>query len=370
MNPAADTPDAAPEPVFELAGWRRVAVRFLGLLAQAWGRSLRFEIAPEDLCNITKSDEPLSIILWHNRLFLAAEIVRRYRRRPAYALVSASPDGAWLAAFFAAVGLRSVRGSSSHLGREAVAALVDKLRAGFDIGITPDGPRGPMYDFKGGAYIVTRRAGTPAMLLGGKFARGAAAKELGRLLPAPALFPGADQLPAGVGRRTARRGHDGGGAPGSPDGDQSGLRPPPSRARPISAILERGHGHSGATRLDDKVVPDAPGDVVQQEFENDRHGRIAQGDRPLVVRHAIHRQPPVPAQARALATDVEGVAKADVDLRRDFRACGFDRRLLERRRAGRSPGGAGRGRRSGLRGFVSFSCNLFHWSTLIFYFVS
>ena len=170
MNPAVDIPDAAPEPVFELTGWRRIAVRLLGLLARAWGWSLRFEVAPEDRRNITKSDEPLSIILWHNRLFLAAEIVRRYRRRPAYALVSASQDGAWLAAFFSAVGLRSVRGSSSHLGREAVTALVDKLRAGFDVGITPDGPRGPMYEFKGGAYIVTRRAGTPALLLGGKFA--------------------------------------------------------------------------------------------------------------------------------------------------------------------------------------------------------
>ena len=169
MNPAADTADSA-EPVFELTGWRRIAVRFLGLLARAWGRSLRFEIAPEDLRNITKNDEPLAIILWHNRLFLAAEIVRRYRRRPAYALVSASQDGAWLAAFFESVGLRSVRGSSSHLGREAVAALVDTLRAGCDIGVTPDGPRGPMYDFKGGAYIVTRRAGTPALLLGGRFA--------------------------------------------------------------------------------------------------------------------------------------------------------------------------------------------------------
>jgi lysophospholipid acyltransferase (LPLAT)-like uncharacterized protein len=170
LNPAAVPPDALPEPIYELSGWRRAAVRLLGWLAQAWGRSLRFAIAPEDLRHITKNDEPLSIILWHNRLFLAAEIVRRYRRRPAYALVSASQDGAWLAAFFAAVGLRSVRGSSTHLGREAVTALVDKLHAGFDIGITPDGPRGPMYDFKGGAYIVTRRAGAPALLLGGRFA--------------------------------------------------------------------------------------------------------------------------------------------------------------------------------------------------------
>ena len=170
LNPAADVPAAAAEPVCELTGWRRLAVWLLGLLAQVWGRSLRFELTEEDRRNITKNDEPLSIVLWHNRLFLAAEIVRRYRRRPAYALVSASQDGAWLAAFFAAVGLRSVRGSSSHFGREAASALIEKLRGGADIGITPDGPRGPMYEFKGGAYIVTRRAGTPALLLGARFA--------------------------------------------------------------------------------------------------------------------------------------------------------------------------------------------------------
>ncbi len=171
MNPAAETPDAVAEVVYELTGWRRLAARVLGLVASLWGRSLRLELPAEDLRNITKNDEPLSIVLWHNRLFLAAEIVRRFRRRPVYALVSASPDGAWLAAFFSAIGMHCVRGSSSHLAREAVTALVEKLHAGYDIGITPDGPRGPMYDFKGGAYIVTRRAGTPAILVGGRFTK-------------------------------------------------------------------------------------------------------------------------------------------------------------------------------------------------------
>ncbi len=169
LSPDSDLNDSSTESVHELAGWRRLAARLLGVVAGLWGRSLRFEIAPEDLRNITKNDEPLAIVLWHNRLFLAAEVVRRYRRRPAYALVSASPDGAWLTAFFATVGLRTVRGSSSRMGRAAASALIEKLRTGCDIGITPDGPRGPMYDFKGGAYIVTRRAGTPALLLGGRF---------------------------------------------------------------------------------------------------------------------------------------------------------------------------------------------------------
>jgi lysophospholipid acyltransferase (LPLAT)-like uncharacterized protein len=169
LNNANASVPPAPEPVHDIAGWRRLALWPLGLLARTWGWTLRFETTDEDLRNFLKSDEPLAMVLWHNRLFLAPQIIRRYRRRPVYALVSASQDGAWLAAFFATIGMRSVRGSSNQLAREAVGALIARLREGNDIGITPDGPRGPMYDFKGGAYIVTRRAGTPVLLIGGRF---------------------------------------------------------------------------------------------------------------------------------------------------------------------------------------------------------
>lgn len=132
--------------------------------------SLRFETSPTDLLAYSKKDEPVAMVLWHNRLFLAAEIVRRFRGgRPAYALVSASQDGAWLTAFFSLAGLRTVRGSSSRLGREAASALVDTLRLGHDIGITPDGPRGPCYDLKPGAVIVSRRTRAPMLLIGGEF---------------------------------------------------------------------------------------------------------------------------------------------------------------------------------------------------------
>lgn len=140
------------------------------MLMKLWGMSLRFDETPEDIAAYTKHDEPVVMVLWHNRLFLAAEIVRRYRKgRVPYALVSASQDGAWLTAFFALVGLRTVRGSSSRFGREAATELVELLRAGNDIGITPDGPRGPCYEVKPGAIIVPRRTGAPLLLIGGEF---------------------------------------------------------------------------------------------------------------------------------------------------------------------------------------------------------
>jgi len=156
--------------VHAIRGWRRVLLQPFGWLLRVWGATLRFELTAESKKNLIKIDEPVAFVLWHNRLFLASEIFRRYRQgRPVYGLVSASKDGAWLDAFFSLVGIRCVRGSSSRLGREAVTALVSVMREGNDIGITPDGPRGPRYDFKAGGLIVARRAHASLLLIGGDF---------------------------------------------------------------------------------------------------------------------------------------------------------------------------------------------------------
>jgi lysophospholipid acyltransferase (LPLAT)-like uncharacterized protein len=151
-------------------GWRRAVLWPLALLVRAWARTLRFEISTEDTQLLARADRPLVFMLWHNRLFVAAEIYRRFLHgRTVYGLVSKSRDGAWLAAFFSLMGLRVVRGSSSRGGREAVTALVDVLRAGHAVGITPDGPRGPCYDFKTGGLMVARRAGARVVLMGMEF---------------------------------------------------------------------------------------------------------------------------------------------------------------------------------------------------------
>lgn len=168
-SPSTPPPELAP-PVHVLGGWRRAVLWPLGLLARVWARTLKFDIDPEERRAFERQDEPLAFVLWHNRLFLVAEFHRRYRgARPVYGLVSASRDGAWLAAFFSLVGLRAVRGSSSQLAREGATALVGLLRGGRDVGITPDGPRGPRYQFKPGALVVVRRSGATMLLLGAQF---------------------------------------------------------------------------------------------------------------------------------------------------------------------------------------------------------
>ena len=156
----------------EVTGWRRGLLWLLALLVRVWGRTLRFEADAATYARLTKSDEPVAIVLWHNRLFLSAEMFRRYRtQRRVYGLVSASKDGAWLAAFYRMIGMYPVRGSSSNFGREAARSLIEVMRGGHDIGITPDGPRGPMYVVEPGVVVVTRRNGAPMVLFGAEFSR-------------------------------------------------------------------------------------------------------------------------------------------------------------------------------------------------------
>lgn len=154
----------------EVRGAKWALLWLLAALLRLWGRTLRMEADPETLARLTKSDEPVAIVIWHNRLFISAEIFRRYRnKRRVFGLVSASKDGAWLAAFYRLIGLTPVRGSSSNFGREAGKALIEVMREGHDIGITPDGPRGPIYTVEPGVLVVTRRNNAPMVLVGAEF---------------------------------------------------------------------------------------------------------------------------------------------------------------------------------------------------------
>ena len=178
MSPSASTPSPTPAPdvsagtkrprtgAHVVGGWKRGLAVFAGLVMRVWCASLRLRVDQESR-RLIDSPRPTLFVLWHNRLFAAAELSRRLRpARPLHGLVSASKDGAWLTAFFESAGLRVVRGSSSKGGREAAAALVEVLREGHDAGITPDGARGPLYVWKPGAGVVARRAGARALLLG------------------------------------------------------------------------------------------------------------------------------------------------------------------------------------------------------------
>jgi len=153
--------------VLEIEGLSTFLLWPLGLLMHLWGRSLRFRFPEEGQREVLENQEsPAVILLWHNRLFFASEIYRRFRfRRNVFGMVSASKDGAWLSAFFRMMGIGAVRGSRHFRGTAALRGLLEKIKEGHDVAVTPDGSRGPCYDMKPGALLIARTAKSPVLLL-------------------------------------------------------------------------------------------------------------------------------------------------------------------------------------------------------------
>jgi lysophospholipid acyltransferase (LPLAT)-like uncharacterized protein len=171
--------DRKAERLGTLAGW----------LMKAWSATLRFEIT--DHSGITtpgRHSHPVIFALWHNRIFTLPPIWHRTggNQRQSVVLTSASKDGGVLASAMAVFHIGAVRGSSS---RRAVAALIGMKRAladGFDICITPDGPRGPRYECQPGVIKLAESAGVPVIPVHAAYSRAWRLKTWDRLvIPMP-----------------------------------------------------------------------------------------------------------------------------------------------------------------------------------------
>jgi lysophospholipid acyltransferase (LPLAT)-like uncharacterized protein len=103
-------------------------------------------------------------MLWHNRLIVIPVLYQRlFRHRKGAALISRSKDGELLASCIQRFGGEAVRGSSSRGGSSALAQLNRMISEGYDIYITPDGPRGPRYSLSPGAVWLAQSSGTAIM---------------------------------------------------------------------------------------------------------------------------------------------------------------------------------------------------------------
>ena len=109
---------------------------------------------------------PAIYCTWHNRLALCLPAYFGYVRRRTgakgmAALVSASKDGGFLTGILDCFGVEPVRGSSSRRGSQALLELTTWAERGYDLAITPDGPRGPCYVVQDGVMSLAQLTGLP-----------------------------------------------------------------------------------------------------------------------------------------------------------------------------------------------------------------
>ena len=149
----------------KIEGWRArwlIAIAFR--LFKIWAGTLRFAI--DDRAGIAGKpvDENFIGALWHNRLLIFPTVLRRFfPNRPGAALISASRDGDLLADAIKRFGFDVVRGSSSRMGASAILQLSEVLAAHRDVVITPDGPRGPVYELGPGIIFLAQKTGAAVL---------------------------------------------------------------------------------------------------------------------------------------------------------------------------------------------------------------
>ena len=134
-------------------------------LIRALAATLRYEWNyPDEV--LRRAPGPVMFCVLHNRLALSLILYRDYARRRQQAprlaaMVSASKDGAVLARILEHFGGQPVRGSTSRRGPQALLELTTWAERGYDLAITPDGPRGPCGVVQEGAISLAQVTGLP-----------------------------------------------------------------------------------------------------------------------------------------------------------------------------------------------------------------
>jgi lysophospholipid acyltransferase (LPLAT)-like uncharacterized protein len=107
---------------------------------------------------LKKRDQRFIYAFWHQR---QVYFTWAHRGVGAAVLVSRSKDGEMIAETMRLSDIGAVRGSSSRGGAAAVRQLMEVLQSGLDIGITPDGPKGPAREVKDGTLFLAQKLGVP-----------------------------------------------------------------------------------------------------------------------------------------------------------------------------------------------------------------
>ncbi|MBI3015878.1 MAG: lysophospholipid acyltransferase family protein [Candidatus Tectomicrobia bacterium] len=147
-------------------------------------KSLRIEVRNSEAEErLRAGGRPFIYAIWHGRML--CPILSRSHRQIC-TLVSLSRDGEIINAFLQRLGFRTVRGSSSRGGARGLTALVREVKAGHDVAITPDGPRGPRFQAQEGALDLAARTGAPLLLTTSAARRAFVCKSWDRfLIPLP-----------------------------------------------------------------------------------------------------------------------------------------------------------------------------------------
>ena len=102
--------------------------------------------------------ERVIVAFWHGRLLM---MPFAYPGKPLATLISQHRDGEYISRMAVVFGSRVIRGSATRGGVRAFKQMILALKEGFNLVITPDGPRGPRAKVKSGVIELAKLTGAP-----------------------------------------------------------------------------------------------------------------------------------------------------------------------------------------------------------------
>jgi len=96
------------------------------------------------------------VCFWHGRLLMMPFANIRKRGK---VLISRHRDGEFIARVMRYFKLGAIRGSHRKSSISSVREILSDLKRGFDVAITPDGPKGPRYKVKAGIVELAKLTG-------------------------------------------------------------------------------------------------------------------------------------------------------------------------------------------------------------------
>ena len=114
-------------------------------------------------------DEALTFVTWHDDLI--CQPLNYFQNRPngvIKTLISQSKDGEILSKIYNLFGGETIRGSSSKGATKALISTIREIKAGSDIALTPDGPRGPRHTVADGVIAIAQKSAARIVVLNSK----------------------------------------------------------------------------------------------------------------------------------------------------------------------------------------------------------
>ena len=102
--------------------------------------------------------ESVIFACWHGDLLMQPYLYYQFRSTPkAKVLISEHFDGQIIARIIRFFKLGSIHGSTTRGGAKVLIQGLRALEEGYDVGITPDGPKGPRYSIGDGVVIMAQK---------------------------------------------------------------------------------------------------------------------------------------------------------------------------------------------------------------------